>query len=47
VSNLVGGQFGRKGEKIELFSLPPFPHCFKPDACPLGAYETKMAAPTG
>ena len=42
----VSGQFGRKGEKIELFSLPPFPHRIKPDAHPLGTYETKMAACT-
>ena len=49
VSNLLRGrgQFGREGEKIELFSLPPFPHHFKPDARPLSTDETKMATHTG
>ena len=48
VSNLLRGRGTVwKGEKVELFSSRPFLHRFKPDARPLGTYETKMVARTG
>ena len=44
--NYVGGGRGTEAGKIYFSNLPP-PTALNPDACPVGTYDTKMAASNG